>query len=89
MVEDQEFKDLLLLLITPMVELVDQVVVEQLHQVLVELVIHLLQPLLKDKMVVLVFTPELILLQQVEVVELVVPGQMVLLVIQAELVELE
>ena len=89
MVEEQEFKILLLLLITVMVERVDRAVVEHPHQVLVELVIHLLQLLLKDKMVVLVFILDLILLLLVAEAELVVLEQMVSLVIQAELVELE
>jgi hypothetical protein len=88
-VEEQEFKILLLPLITTMVELVDQVVVEHLQQVLVGLVIPLLQLPLKELMEDQVFTLELILHLKVEVVELEQLEQMVLLVIQAELVELE
>ena len=86
---EQEFKLLLLLLIITQVELEDQVVVEQPHQVLVELVTHLLQLLLKETMVVLVFTPELILLLMVVEEELVPLEEMEVLEALVELAELE
>jgi radical SAM superfamily enzyme len=88
-VVEQEFKLLLLLLIITQVELEDQVVVEQPHQVLVELVTHLLQLLLKETMVVLVFTLELILRLKVEAVELVPLEEMEVLEALVELAELE
>jgi hypothetical protein len=72
-----------------MENLVDQVVVEQPHQVLVELVIHPLQLLLKETMVVLVFTLELILLLMVVVEELVELEEMEVLEALVELAELE
>tara|TARA_R100001126_G_scaffold56686_1_gene32142 strand:- start:258 stop:527 length:270 start_codon:yes stop_codon:yes gene_type:complete len=88
-VEDQVTKHPLLLLIIVMENLVDQVVVEQPHQVLVELVIHPLQLLPKETMVVLVFTLELILLLMVVEEELVELERMEVLEALVELAELE
>tara|TARA_R100001129_G_scaffold101864_1_gene69693 strand:+ start:115 stop:471 length:357 start_codon:yes stop_codon:yes gene_type:complete len=88
-VEDQGTKHPLLLLIIVMENLADQVVVEQPHQVLVELVIHPLQLLPKETMVVLVFTLELILLLMVVEEELVELERMEVLEALVELAELE